>query len=74
MLAYYDKDQNHLALELNMLNGEMNGAMKACSFEGETMIERYFKNGSLLGSKKEIGNINWSYNKASNELKIDSSN
>jgi|GEM_PF-6862489 len=73
MLAYYDKDQKHPALELNLLNGVMNGAMQAWSFEGETMIERYFKNGSLLSSKKEIGNINWFYNKASNELKIDSS-
>ena len=73
MLAYYDKDQKHQALELNMLNGEMNGAMKAWSFEGETIIERYFKNGSLQSSKKDIGNINWSYNKESNELKIDTS-
>lgn len=73
MLAYYDKDQKHPALELNMLNGEMNGEMKAWSFEGETMIERYFRKGSLLFSKKEIGNINWSYNNATNDLKIDPS-
>jgi hypothetical protein len=73
VLTYYDKDQKHPALELNLLHGEMNGAMKAWSFEGETMIERYFSKGSLLSSKKEIGNINWSYNKASNALKIDSS-
>lgn len=73
LLAYYDKDQKHPALELNMIHGEMNGAMKAWSFEGETMIERYFKNGSLVSDKKDIGNINWSYDKASNELKIDSS-
>lgn len=73
MLAYYDKDQKHPALELNLLHGEINGAMKAWSFEGETMIERYFKNSSLLSDKKDIGNINWSYNKASNELKIDPS-
>ncbi len=72
-LAYYDKDQKHPALELNLLNGEMNGAMKAWSFEGKTIIERYFKNGSLVSSKKDIGNINWSYNKESNALKIDPS-
>ena len=73
MLAYYDKDQKHPALELNMLHGEMNGLMKAWSFEGESKIERYFSKGVLLSNKKEIGNINWSYNKASNELKIDPS-
>jgi hypothetical protein len=73
MLAYYDKDQKYPALELNLLHGAMNGAMKAWSFEGETMIERYFNNGSLLSDKKDIGNINWFYNKESNELKIDPS-
>jgi hypothetical protein len=70
MLAYYDKDQKHPALELNLLNGKMNGAMKAWSSEGKTMIERYFSKGSLLSNKKDIGNINWFYNKESNELKI----
>ncbi len=72
-LAYYDKDQKHLALELNMLNGEMNGEMKARSFEGEIVIERYFEYGSLISVKKDIGNINWLYRKERNELQMDTS-
>lgn len=69
-LSYYDANQKHLALELNMVNGEMHGDMKAYSFEGEIVIERTFKNGSLVTAKNDIGNTNWLYNKESNELTI----
>ncbi len=73
MLAYYDKDQKHKALELNMLNGELNGTMKAYSFDGEEVIHREFKDGSLSTVKKDIGQVNWSFNKESNELKVSES-
>lgn len=72
-LAYYDKDQKHLALGLIMLNGEMNGEMKAYSFEGEAMIERHFEKGELLSATEDIGNINWHHNKETNELEMDPS-